>query len=97
MTTQSKPTRRRTLAGRVVTDAMAKTIVVVVERTRLHPKYEKRYRTSRRFKVHDEENAYRVGDWVQFVETRPLSREKRWTVVGKAPDRSASKPSSNRS
>jgi small subunit ribosomal protein S17 len=74
---------KRVLEGRVVADKMAKTIVVSVERTMLHPKYQKRYRLSRRFKVHDEQNAYHTGDYVRFVETRPLSKEKRWIVLEK--------------
>lgn len=75
--------RLRVFEGRVVSDAMAKTIVVQVDRTKIHPKYQKRYRTSKRFKVHDEADAYHVGDLVRFVETRPLSRDKRWRVVAK--------------
>ena len=62
---------------------MDKTIVVQVDRTVLHPKYQKRYIRSRRFKVHDEKNDCHVGDVVEFVPCRPLSREKRWRMVRK--------------
>ncbi len=82
MTTKPSTTKR-IFEGRVVSDAMAKTIIVRVERTKLHPKYQKRYRTSRRFKVHDEQNSCHVGDWVRFVETRPLSKDKRWILLEK--------------
>lgn len=62
---------------------MSKTIVVRVDRTKVHPKYGRRYKVSRRYKVHDEINAYHVGDEVMFVECRPLSKDKRWRVTGK--------------
>lgn len=79
------PTRKkRRLIGTVVSDKMQKTIVVEVWRKKIHPIYKKAYRVSRRFKVHDPENAYKVGDRVLIEETRPLSREKRWRVVGNA-------------
>ncbi|OGL72490.1 30S ribosomal protein S17 [Candidatus Uhrbacteria bacterium RIFCSPHIGHO2_02_FULL_60_10] len=75
--------QQRVLEGTVVSDKMMKTIVVLVEMTKTHPKYSKQYRQSRKFKVHDEARQYKVGDVVRFVETRPLSRDKRWRVIGK--------------
>lgn len=72
----------RKLKGTVVSDKMQKTIVVRVDRLKKHPKYQKYYRVSGRFKVHDENNEYKVGDMVMIQETRPTSREKRWRVVG---------------
>ncbi len=82
MTTSTTPiTNHRTLTGVVVSDKMNKTIVVKVDRTIVHPKYGKRYVMSRRFKVHDETNAHKVGETVHFVETRPISRDKRWKVL----------------
>ncbi|MEK7123049.1 MAG: 30S ribosomal protein S17 [Patescibacteria group bacterium] len=72
----------RTFHGTVVGDQMDKTIVVRVDRTKIHPKYKKRYTVSSRFLVHDEKNQHHVGDTVTFSETRPLSRHKRWRVVG---------------
>ncbi|MBI4268367.1 30S ribosomal protein S17 [Candidatus Uhrbacteria bacterium] len=76
-----KSTVGRTFTGVVVSDAMDKTIVVSVSRTRVHPKYKKRYTVSKKYHVHDEKNEKRVGDTVSFVETRPLSRHKRWRLI----------------
>lgn len=72
---------QRTFTGVVVSDKMDKTIVVRVDRTVVHPKYGKRYVRSRKFKVHDETNAHKAGETVSFVETRPMSKDKRWRVV----------------
>src|SRR6187200_3156310 len=73
--------KRRTKVGRVVSDKMDKTVVVSVKRLRRHPIYKRVDRLSSKFKAHDEENSARVGDTVRLEESRPLSREKRWTVV----------------
>ena len=73
--------KRRTKVGRVVSDKMDKTVVVSVERLRRHPVYKRVVRLSSKFKAHDQENTARVGDTVRIEESRPLSREKRWTVV----------------
>lgn len=75
-------TRRRRLTGTVVSAKMQKTIVVRVERTKVHPVYRKRYKQSRKYKVHDETGAAKVGDTVVFEECRPLSKDKRWRLVG---------------
>ena len=72
--------RRKQLIGRVVSDKMQKTVVVEVERTRRHPHYEKVVQVRKKFYVHDEENACQVGDLVRIIESRPLSRTKRWVV-----------------
>jgi small subunit ribosomal protein S17 len=72
---------RRKFQGVVVSDKADKTIVVKVERTKVHRKYKKRYVVGKRYKVHDEKNKFKEGDRVTFVECRPLSREKRWRVV----------------
>ena len=79
----TKPTIKRRIEGTVVSDKMQKTRVVEVNSMRKHPKYLKYYKTSRRFKAHDETNQYKVGDQVVIEETRPLSREKRWTIISK--------------
>ena len=71
---------RKRLVGSVVSDKMDKTVVVSVERLVRHPRYGKVLRRVKKFKAHDEENACRVGDTVRIVESRPLSREKRWVV-----------------
>jgi small subunit ribosomal protein S17 len=73
--------KRRTKVGRVVSDKMDKTVVVSVERLRRHPIYKRVVRLSSKFKAHDAENAARVGDTVRIEESRPLSRDKRWTIV----------------
>jgi len=71
---------RRVFTGTVVSDKMDKTIVVKVDRTRIHPRYKKRYTVSKRYKVHDEQNKYKIGDKVFFMECRPLSKDKKWRV-----------------
>jgi small subunit ribosomal protein S17 len=65
----------------VVSDKMAKTVVVKVERVYRHPLYQKVIKVAKKFKAHDELNECKVGDRVEIMETRPLSRDKRWRVV----------------
>ena len=77
----TKPVIKKQFQGVVISNSNAKTIVVKVENVKKHPKYQKRYVVSRRYKVHDEKNQYQVGDKVTFVECRPLSRDKRWRVI----------------
>lgn len=72
--------QKRTLEGRVVSDKMDKTVVVEVDRLYRHTRYKKVVRGVKKFKAHDEDNACRVGDLVRIVESRPLSRQKRWLV-----------------
>ncbi len=74
------PNRRRRLIGRVVSAKMQKTVVVQVERSYRHPLYGKVIKSSRRYMAHDENNACQVGDEVVIVESRPLSKNKRWAV-----------------
>jgi small subunit ribosomal protein S17 len=73
--------RRRQLVGRVTSNKMDKTVVVVVERTVRHRRYGKVLRRAKKYKAHDEHNACQVGDQVRIIESRPLSREKRWRVA----------------
>ncbi|TSC52537.1 MAG: small subunit ribosomal protein S17 [Parcubacteria group bacterium LiPW_41] len=73
----------RKLKGTVVSDKMNKTRVIEVTRLKKHAKYEKFYRVSTRFKAHDENNEYKTGDMVIIQETRPISKDKRWAIVGK--------------
>lgn len=75
--------QHRTLKGYVVSDKMQKTVVVEITRMKIHPKYKKSYKVSTRFKAHSPENAFHVGDKVVIQEGRPLSKEKRWTVISK--------------
>jgi small subunit ribosomal protein S17 len=72
---------RRVKQGRVASDKMDKTIVVVTETRVPHPTYGKIVRKSTRFKVHDEQNEAKIGDVVRIMECRPLSRDKRWRLV----------------
>ena len=72
---------RKTRMGQVVSDKMDKTVVVAVERLERHPLYKKTIRRTTKFKAHDENNECRIGDQVQIVETRPLSKDKRWRVI----------------
>ncbi|MCY0869598.1 MAG: 30S ribosomal protein S17 [Firmicutes bacterium] len=72
---------RKERVGRVVSDKMQKTIVVAVETTKQHPLYGKRIRHTAKFKAHDEHNEARVGDTVRIMETRPLSKDKRWRLT----------------
>ena len=74
---------RRRLQGVVISDKMVKTRVIRVERMKLHPKYKKRYVMSTKFKAHDEQGKYRVGDQVILEETRPISKDKCWRIVSK--------------
>ena len=72
---------RKTRTGIVVSDKMQKTVVVAIERRVPHPQYGKMMTLSTRLKAHDEENSAKTGDTVRIVETRPLSKDKRWRVV----------------
>ena len=72
--------RRKRREGVVVSNKMDKTVVVVVERLVRHPQYHKFLRQRERYKAHDEKNQCLVGDRVRLVETRPISRDKRWAV-----------------
>jgi small subunit ribosomal protein S17 len=77
------PATKRTMVGTVVSDKMDKTIVVRVDSTKRHPKYKKTYRTSKKFKAHDEQNEFHVGDRVEIAESAPISRDKHFRAVKK--------------
>ena len=72
---------RKSRTGLVVSDKMAKTVVVAIERRVPHPVYGKMVTRTKRLKAHDEENSAKAGDTVRIMETRPLSKDKRWRVV----------------
>ncbi|MCQ4088850.1 30S ribosomal protein S17 [Saccharibacillus sp. JS10] len=72
---------RKVLVGKVVSDKMDKTIVVVVETYKKHELYHKRIKSTKKFKAHDENNEAKIGDTVRIVETRPLSKDKRWRLA----------------
>ncbi len=72
---------RKTRIGKVVSDKMDKTIVVAIETLVSHPLYKKSVKRTTKFKAHDENNECNIGDRVRIMETRPLSKEKRWRLV----------------
>jgi len=78
---EKKPIIRKKFNGVVVSNKMNKTIIVRIDRVKVHPKYKKRYTVSKRYKVHDEKNKFKEGDKVIFIECRPLSKDKRWRVI----------------
>lgn len=75
--------QKRKLKGEVVSDKMQKTAVVAILRLKKHPKYKKYFKVTKRFKVHNPDNQFHVGDKVIIEESRPLSKEKRWVIIGK--------------
>lgn len=81
-----KKTRKvniKSLQGVVVSDKNDKTVIVEVKRTRVHPKYQKRFTISKRYKAHDQENKLKIGDMVEIKQCRPLSKDKKWRVEKK--------------
>ncbi|MFN8543026.1 MAG: 30S ribosomal protein S17 [Candidatus Binatia bacterium] len=76
-----KTGQRKVREGVVASDRMDKTVVVVVERLVRHGKYRKYLRRRVRYKAHDQQNRCRIGDRVKIIESRPLSRDKRWAVL----------------
>ncbi len=78
-----KTKKIRKIIGVVVSDKMMKTRVVAVASLKKHPKYLKYYKVTTKFKAHDENNEYKMGDKVTIEESRPLSREKRWRIINK--------------
>jgi len=81
MMAENTRNERKTRVGTVVSDRMQKTIVVAVERRTAHPIYGKQMLRTKKFHAHDEEGEARVGDTVRIMETRPLSKTKRWRLV----------------
>ena len=74
---------RKNLRGVVVSDRMQKTVVVEVTRLKQHPKYKKQYKLTKKYKAHDEKGEYHTGEKVIIAECRPMSKDKRWRIVGK--------------
>ncbi|MBX4200532.1 30S ribosomal protein S17 [Candidatus Parcubacteria bacterium] len=74
---------KKKLTGIVVSDKMAKTVVVSVERMIEHPKYKRRYKSHKKYKAHDENKEYKVGDTVVIEETNPISKDKKFKVIAK--------------
>ena len=79
--TTTQRNRRKVRVGKVVSDRMDKTVVVSIERLVRHPVYGRYVRKRTKFKVHDETNQCHTGDIIRFMETRPLSKDKRWRFV----------------
>lgn len=79
--TPKRENRRRFLEGVVVSDKMNKTRVVRVRGVKKHPKYQKIVKSASKYKAHDEKNESKTGDVVRMMETRPLSRDKRWMIT----------------
>ena len=76
--------KNKILKGVIVSDKMQKTAVVEILRLKKHPKYKKYYKVSKKFKAHNPENQYHIGDKVLMKETRPMSKDKRWIIISKA-------------
>lgn len=85
---------RRILEGEVVSDKMDKTVTVKVERRTMHPVYKKYIRSSKKYAAHDADNRFKTGDRIQIIECRPISKNKRWTVLvdGAEPEKSDATP-----
>jgi len=81
MNANDERSRRKVRTGVVVSDRAEKTVTVIVERRFAHPLYGKQVKRTKKYHAHDETNEYRVGDTVSIMETRPLSKTKRWRVV----------------
>jgi len=75
---------KKQLTGTIVSDKMEKTVVVKTERIKEHPKYKRRYRISKKYKAHLEKEDFKKGDRVIIEECRPMSKDKKWKVIGKA-------------
>ncbi|RXZ82757.1 30S ribosomal protein S17 [Paenibacillaceae bacterium] len=77
----SERNARKVQVGKVISDKMDKTIVVAIETYKKHDLYHKRIKYTKKFKAHDENNQAKIGDTVKIMETRPLSKDKRWRLV----------------
>jgi small subunit ribosomal protein S17 len=76
------------LKGKIISDKMDKTVVVEIERVKKHPLYKKRIKVHKKYKAHDEKNAYKEGDNVVIEECSPMSKDKHFKIVGKVEDKS---------
>ena len=72
---------RKSMTGTVTSDKMEKTIIVAVTEFKAHPKYKKKYKSTKRYKVEDRENKYKIGDIVEIAPTRPISKYKKYKVI----------------
>lgn len=76
--------KKQRLVGKVISDKMDKTVVVRVDEKKRHPKYKKSYTVSKKFKAHDEQNEYKIGERVVIESVRPISKDKKFKVISKA-------------
>ena len=79
---KEKEITKKGKVGIVVSDKMDKTVVVKVDRLKMDSKYKKKYRVSKKYKAHDAENEFKIGDKVEIVEIKPMSKEKKWVARG---------------
>ena len=82
---EEKKSAKKGKVGVVVSDKMDKTVVVKIDRLKMHSKYKKKYKVSKKYKAHDGENKFKIGDKVMIMESKPISKDKKWVAkeVGK--------------
>ena len=79
---KEKKSAKKGKVGVVVSDKMDKTVVVKIDRLKMHSKYKKKYKVSKKYKAHDAENKFKVGDKVMIMESSPISKDKKWVARG---------------
>jgi small subunit ribosomal protein S17 len=79
---KEKKSAKKGKVGVVVSDKMDKTVVVRIDRLKMHPKYKKKYKVSKKYKAHDAENKFKIGDKVMIMESKPISKDKKWVAKG---------------
>ncbi len=77
---EEKKNAKKGKVGVVVSDKMDKTVVVRIDRLKMHSKYKKKYKISKKYKAHDAENKFKIGDKVEIMESKPISKDKKWTA-----------------
>ncbi|MCK5123166.1 MAG: 30S ribosomal protein S17 [Candidatus Pacebacteria bacterium] len=77
---KEKKSAKKGKVGIVVSDKMDKTVVVKIDRLKMHAKYKKKYKVSKKYKAHDEGNEFKIGDKVMIMETKPISKDKKWVA-----------------
>jgi len=77
-----KKSAKKGKVGVVVSDKMNKTVVVKIDRLKMHTKYKKKYKVSKKYKAHDGENKFKIGDKVMIMESKPISKDKKWVARG---------------
>jgi len=78
---ENKKVNKRILEGVVVSDKMEKTVVVLVSEYKKHKIYKKYYKVSKKYKAHDKDNSFKIGDNVRILESKPISKDKKWVVL----------------